>query len=306
MRAGRISGSACMGARMRRFCWIGLLAGIFFFSANSAMAAAQPPASSSTPSPPDILLAKIWRDGFDPTAFLVSEKLDGVRAVWDGHELRFRSGRPVPAPRWFIDALPAQALDGELWLGRGRFDALSAIVRKTDAVDAEWRQVRYMIFELPGASGSFSERAAQMRAITESARTPWLAAVPQFRVADRAELMAHYAEVVSHAGEGLMLHRADAPYHGGRSDDLLKLKPALDAEAVVVGHVPGKGRLAGQLGALEVQMADGKRFRIGSGLGAAERRNPPPIGATVTYRYQESSKAGIPRFPRYWRLREEF
>lgn len=291
---------------MRRFCRIGLLAGIFFVSTAGIANAAEPSASSSVSSPPDILLAKIWRDDFDPAAFLVSEKLDGVRAVWDGHLLRFRSGRPVPAPQWFVAALPAQALDGELWLGRGRFDALSSIVRKAEPIDAEWRQVRYMIFELPGAGGSFSERAAQMHVVTEQARLSWLAAVPQFRVADRAELMARYAEVVSNEGEGLMLHRADAPYHGGRSDDLLKLKPALDAEAVVIGHVPGKGRLAGKLGALEVQTADGKRFRIGSGLGTTERRNPPPIGAMITYRYQQLSKAGIPRFPRYWRLREEF
>lgn len=306
MRAMRISGSVRMGARMRRFCWIGLLAGIFFVSATGAANAAGPSVSPHVLPLPDILLAKIWRDEFDPTAFWVSEKLDGVRAVWDGHSLRFRSGRPVPAPQWFVAALPAQALDGELWLGRGRFDALSAIVRKTEPIDAEWRQVRYMIFELPGAGGSFSERAAQMRVVTEQAQLSWLAAVPQFRVANRAELMARYAEVVANEGEGLMLHRADAPYHGGRSDDLLKLKPALDAEAVVIGHVPGKGRLAGKLGALEVQTVDGKRFRIGSGLGAAERHNPPPIGATITYRYQEASKAGIPRFPRYWRLREKF
>ena len=287
---------------MRRFCWIGVLAGAFFICAASA---AEPP-----PSPPAIILAKVWRDEFDPTAFWVSEKLDGVRAVWDGHTLRFRSGRPVHAPQWFVAGLPAQPLDGELWLGRGRFDALSAIVRKAQAVDAEWRQVRYMIFELPfdlhGASGTFSERVLQMRAITEQAQVSWLAAAPQFRVADRTELMARYADVVDRGGEGLMLHRADAPYRAGRSDDLLKLKPAQDAEAVVVGHVPGKGRLAGQLGALEVQTAEGKRFRLGSGLSAAERRNPPPIGATVTYRYQELTKKGIPRFPRYWRPREEF
>lgn len=308
---------------MRRFYWIDLLTGIFFFSAaaiaadsatdfaidsaiDSAVGAATDAVTPSALLPPDILLAKIWRDEFDPAAFLVSEKLDGVRAVWDGRHLRFRSGRLVHAPSWFVAALPKQALDGELWLGRGRFDALSAIVRKAEPIDAEWRQVRYMIFELPGASGSFSERATQMRVVTEQAQLAWLAAVPQFRVADRAELLARYAEVIAHAGEGLMLHRADAPYHGGRSDDLLKLKPALDAEAVVVAHVPGKGRLAGQVGALVVQTTDGKRLRIGSGLGTTERHQPPPIGATITYRYQQLSKAGIPRFPRYWRLREEF
>ena len=280
-----------------------LMIGVIFFHLLLVDGLAGP--ISEAANAPDILLANNWQEK-DPSGFWVSEKLDGVRAIWDGHVLRFRSGRRVPAPQWFIDALPAQPLDGELWLGRGHFDALSAIVRKAEPVDAEWRQVRYMIFELPGAGGSFSERVRQMRAVTERAQPTWLAAVPQFRVKDRAELMAHYAEVISHEGEGLMLHRADAPYHGGRSDDLLKLKPALDAEAVVVGHVPGKGRLAGQLGALTVQTTDGKRFRIGSGFSAAERRDPPPIGATVTYRYQQLSKAGIPRFPRYWRLREAF
>lgn len=286
---------------MRRFFWIGVLASIFFiFVAGDGSAAPAPP------SPPAILLAKVWRDALDPTAFWVSEKLDGVRAMWDGRTLRFRSGRPVHAPHWFVAGLPPQPLDGELWLGRGSFDALSAIVRKTEAVDTEWRHVRYMIFELPEASGTFGERVLQIRAITEQAHVSWLAAVPQFRVVDRAALMSRYADVIGHGGEGLMLHRADAPYRTGRSDDLLKLKPAQDAEAVIVGHVLGKGRLAGRLGALEVQTAEGRRFRVGSGLSAAERRNPPPIGATITYCYQELTKEGIPRFPRYWRLREEF
>ena len=210
-------GGMSNGLRMRHFCWIGVLASAFFIFAADA---AEPP-----PSPPAILLAKVWRDEFNPTAFWVSEKLDGVRAVWDGRTLRFRSGRAVHAPQWFVAGLPAQPLDGELWLGRGRFDALSAIVRKAEAVDAEWRQVRYMIFDLPGASGTFSERVSQMRAVTEQAHVPWLAAAPQFRVGDRTELMARYADVIDHGGEGLMLHRADAPYRAGRSDDLLKLKP---------------------------------------------------------------------------------
>ncbi|TBR15476.1 MAG: DNA ligase [Rugosibacter sp.] len=258
----------------------------------------------------EMLLAKVWQHGRDPAAFWVSEKLDGVRAIWDGHQLRFRSGRIVPAPDWFTAVLPAQPLDGELWLGRGAFDALSAIVRKTPPVDAEWRQVRYMIFELPelsgvpGASGSFTQRVEQMRVVVDQAKIPWLQGVPQFRVANAAQLMARYREVIAGGGEGLMLHRADALYHTGRSDDLLKLKPAEDAEAVVIGYLPGKGRYTGMVGALLVENAEGKRFRIGSGLDEATRRHPPAVGATITYRYQQLSVNGIPRFPRYWRVRD--
>jgi DNA ligase-1 len=263
-------------------------------------------AKDSVTTPPAIVMAEIYRPEMDPTRYLMSEKLDGVRAIWDGDKLKFRSGRLVAAPAWFVAGLPSEPLDGELWLKRGGFDELSGIVRKSEAVDAEWRRVRYMVFELPGAPGTFTERVARIEAIVQRQNHPWIQTIEQFRVPSRDELSAAFQRVVRHGGEGLMLHLADAPYVTGRSDVLLKLKPLQDAEATVIAHIPGRGRLQGNLGALEVQTSDGKRFRLGSGFRAADRRKPPPIGATVTYRYQELSKGGIPRFPRYWRVRQEF
>lgn len=260
---------------------------------------------ASIAEPPAIFLAKIWQDGQDPSNYWVSEKLDGVRAVWNGHELRFRSGHTVAAPAWFIHGLPAEPLDGELWLGHGRFDELSAIVRKAVPRDEAWRQVHYMVFELPGALGSFTQRVAKIQSVVKQAGVPWLQAVPQYRVGSQVELMARYKEVLAAGGEGLMLHRADAIYHAGRSDDLLKLKPALDAEAVVVGYRPGKGRYAGMVGALLVENSTGQRFGIGSGLDDATRKNPPAVGTTISYRYQHLTDKGVPRFPRYWRVRAE-
>ncbi|MBU1265208.1 MAG: DNA ligase, partial [Gammaproteobacteria bacterium] len=197
-------------------------------------------------------------------------------------------------------------LDGELWIGRDQFDALSGAVRKIEPVDAEWRQVRYLIFELPGAAGNFSERIRLMQEIIAQAGVPWLQAVGQTRVADRATLMKQLDAVMRAGGEGLMLHRADTPYLTGRSDALLKLKPWQDTEAVIVGYVPGKGKYLGMTGALTMKMPNGKRFRIGSGLTDALRRQPPPLGTRITYRYQHLTKNGLPRFPRYLRLREEF
>jgi len=135
---------------------------------------------------------------------------------------------------------------------------------------------------------------------------PWLQSVEQFRLANRAQLLVRLEEVRRGGGEGLMLHRADAPYVTGRSEVLLKVKPWLDAEARVVAHLPGKGRYAGMLGALRVEMADGRRFNLGTGFSAAERRQPPPVGALVTYRYRELTATGLPRFASYWRLRQDF
>lgn len=112
--------------------------------------------------------------------------------------------------------------------------------------------------------------------------------------------------MVRAGGEGLMLHRADAPYLTGRSDVLLKLKPWLDAEAVVVGHIPGKGKYQGLTGALLMEMPDGRRFRLGSGLTDSLRRQPPPVGTPITYRYQQLTKKDVPRFPHYLRVRDDF
>jgi DNA ligase-1 len=266
----------------------------------------QPAWSDSPPPAPAMLLAEVYAADIDPTQYWVSEKFDGVRAQWDGRTLRFRGGGSVPAPAWFTAGFPAQPLDGELWIARDRFDALSGTVRKTEAVDAEWRQVRYLVFELPGAAGDFTHRVGQMRQLVAQANLPWLQAVEQTRVADRAALMQRLDAVMRAGGEGLMLHRADAPYLTGRSDALLKLKPWQDTEAVIVGYVAGKGKYQGMTGALTMEMPDGKRFRLGSGLTDALRRQPPPLGTRITYRYQHLTKNGLPRFPRYLRVREEF
>jgi DNA ligase 1 len=255
---------------------------------------------------PDILLANVYRDGINPADFWVSEKLDGVRGIWDGKTLRFRSGNVVPAPEWFTKALPPVALDGELWMGRQQFDRLSGIVRRAVPVDEEWRQVRYMIFELPDAPGSFTERVTQMREVVARSDAPWLQAVEQFRIKDHKALASKLREVVRQGAEGLMLHRADAPYVTGRSDALLKLKPMLDTEATVVGHVPGKGKHQGKLGALIVETPEGRRFRLGTGFSDADRASPPPIGSIVTYRYRDLTSTGLPKFASFLRVRDTF
>ena len=251
---------------------------------------------------PALPLLGVWSDTLDPAAFLVSEKYDGVRGVWDGAALRHRSGRPIPAPSWFTEQLPRTPLDGELWLGRGRFDALSATVRRERPVDAEWRQLRYMVFELPGAPGSFAQRARGIERVVRQSASPHLVAVDQAAVADRESLRQRLALTVAQGGEGLVLHRADAAYLTGRSDALLKLKPALDTEATVVAHHAGRGKYAGLLGALEVRTPAGRQFLIGSGLSDAQRREPPPVGSVITYRYRDLTRSGLPRFATFLRV----
>ena len=251
-----------------------------------------------------LMLAQVWRSGLPLQDYWVSEKLDGVRGYWNGHQLVSRGGQRIAAPEWFVPDWPATPMDGELWAGRGQFERASATVRRQTPDDAEWRQLRYMIFELPQAEGDFRERVQTMQRVVAEAAVPWLQAVEQFTVRDRKELDAKLARVVKAGGEGLMLHRADAPYLTGRHDALLKMKPQYDAEATVVGHLPGKGKYLGMLGALRVRTEAGVEFSLGSGLSDAVRRAPPPIGTIITYRYREVSERGIPRFASYHRVRE--
>jgi DNA ligase-1 len=257
-------------------------------------------AATELPAP---LLASVYTGQVDPALCLVSEKFDGVRAVWDGRVLRHRSGRPVSVPKSFVDALPGEPLDGELWLGRGRFEEVSAIVRREEARDAEWARIHYMVFEMPDpvAGGTFAERAARIVDIAARAAPSPIVAVEQSRVADRAALQQRLDATIAAGGEGLMLHLARAPVAHGRNDVLMKLKPHLDAEAVVVGYRRGAGKYGELVGALEVQAPDGRRFFVGSGLSDALRRAPPSLGESITYRYRDLTSTGLPRFATFLR-----
>ena len=269
------------------------------------LAVAFNPVHAQAVAAPELVLAKELPAHVRVADYLISEKYDGVRAFWDGRVLRFRGGGVVPAPVWFTAGLPATPLDGELWLGRGQFEAVSGIVRQTTPVDADWRRIRYMIFELPNAAGTFAQRAAQIQTIVTQSGHPQLVAVPQFHLNTRAQLNETLHQITQAGGEGLMLHLAAAEYETGRSDVLYKLKARQDAEAVVIAHVAGQGKYSEQHGALRVRTSDGREFNIGTGLTNAQRATPPAIGATVTYQYNGLTKNGLPRFARFLRMREQ-
>ena len=253
----------------------------------------------------DPLLAKVYKQE-NVSKWWVSEKLDGVRAIWNGKKLHFRSGKLISAPDWFIENFPEQLMDGELWMGRGTFEKLSGIVRKIQPNHNDWRQVRYMIFELPEHPGTFTRRVRKMVKLTEILKIPWLQPIPQIRLNSEDALLNMLDGIVTKGGEGLMLHRADSLYHSGRSDDLLKLKPWQDAEATVVEILPGKGKFNGMMGSLLVTDESGRRFRIGTGFSNKERKNPPAVGTLITYKFTGTTKKGLPKFASFLRIYKQF
>ena len=253
---------------------------------------------------PALLLAQVYRPGLPLQDYWVSEKYDGVRGFWDGRTLRTRGGETVRAPAWFTAGWPEVPMDGELWAGRGRFSHAQSTTRQQQPGDVAWRQIRFMVFDLPGDKGTFDQRLPALNALVESLGQPWVQAVPQRRVANDAALQALLHRTVRAGGEGLMLHRGASLYRAGRSDDLIKVKTHDDAEARVVAHLPGKGKHAGTMGALLVTPS-GQRFRLGAGFSDADRERPPPVGSWVTYRFRGTHDGGLPRFASFVRERED-
>jgi DNA ligase-1 len=248
-----------------------------------------------------VLLAESWDGNLDPTGWWMSEKLDGVRAYWNGKQLLSRLGNILHAPDWFTDGLPDHALDGELFLARRSFQKTVAIVRRQDKSDL-WRQIRYVIFDAPGHGGKFEQRLKLLEAL---GRHEFSAAHPHILCKGLSHLKEELAKVEALGGEGLMLRQPQSLYCCGRSSTLLKVKSFKDDEATVIGHEAGAGRHKGRLGALRVRLSNGTEFSIGTGLSDKQRESPPPIGSIVTFRYQELSDGGVPRFPSFHAVRDE-
>ena len=250
---------------------------------------------------PALMLAEVYRPGMPLADYWVSEKYDGVRGYWDGQQLWTRGGERIAAPGWFSAGLPRQALDGELWAGRGRFSHAVSTVRSQTPDDKAWRQMHFMVFDLPAESGDFSTRLARLRKLLPIPEAPWVVPVAQQRATTHAQLQALLDKTVKLGGEGLVLHRGASLYQGERNADLLKFKPYDDAEARVAGHIAGRGKHAGRLGALLVETPEGRRFKLGTGFSDAQRARPPAIGSWVTYRYNGTNPGGVPRFARFMR-----
>lgn len=263
----------------------------------TAMLSAAPAFALSTL--PQLQLAQSYQQQEAVSAFWISEKLDGVRAFWDGKQLRSRSGQWIKLPADLQKQLPAYALDGELWAGRGKFHHVMQALQQ----GSDWQGIRLMVFDAPEQAGTFTERLQFLQ--QQLPQSSFVQLLQQQQLQTKTQLDELLQQVVAEGGEGLMLHYANALYQSGRVSHLQKLKLFEDAEARVVAHLPGKGQFSGMLGALLVELPDGRRFKLGSGFTLAERQNPPEIGRLVTFQYQGLTHKGTPRFAVFVRERSD-
>jgi len=242
---------------------------------------------------PDLLLLKTYKDQ-NITGWVMSEKLDGIRAYWDGKQLISRGGKIIHTPLWFIKNYPPFEIDGELWTKRNDFENISSIVR--DKVPSKaWEQIKYYIFEVPNAKGNLGERLEKVK--------PYVGKTIRL-IKNKIHLDARLKEIEDREGEGLVVRDPSVPYIKKRTSKALKVKTFQDRECKVLGYTKGKGKYKDVIGAILCQLDDGTEFKIGTGLSDNDRMNPPPIGDTVTFQYQRFTKYGKPRFPVFLRVRE--
>ena len=265
-----------------------------------------------------VMLAKNWQDSsfhlndtinWSIAPYYMSEKYDGVRAIYKDGVLKTRADTVIQVPKWFEKALTSCSedcsIEGELWLGRSKFDELSGLIRSQNPLDKRWNKVEFRVFDAPHIKGDFSVRKQWFETWVTTLEHKQIKSAGHQLIQNQKQLDEFYQIKVAQGGEGVMVINGASDYQTGRSNDLIKRKPLMDAEATVVGYTKGKGKYEGLMGALIVQDASGREFKIGTGFTVAQRTQPPKIGESITFAFNGFTKNGLPRFARFLRIRDE-
>lgn len=250
------------------------------------------------------LLAEDYVAGrVNPTGWWMSEKLDGIRAIWDpkARVLRSRKNLVFAAPKWFTERLPDVPLDAELWLGRGQLERTNSIVRSAE--DKGWNELHLCLIDIPDRhAGPFEQRQLVLRRLFLAGMGPRVQVIPQTLCPGAGVLEQALDLVLAQGGEGLIIRQPGSPYVHARSALMLKVLRWITAEAVVKAYQPMSNG-SGMMGALLCERPDGTPIKVGTGFSEDVRRNPPPIGCTITYRYHHKTKSGKPRTAAFVRIR---
>ncbi|NOQ29759.1 MAG: DNA ligase [Helicobacteraceae bacterium] len=251
---------------------------------------------------PELLLLKKYSDDINVTGWVMSEKLDGVRAFWDGKKLISRSGKVFNPPKFFTENFPPFKLDGELWSKRENFEEVVSIVNRKKSHNG-WNKLTYNIFEVPDQKGNLYKRLEKITNYVENHFTPYLKVVPQITVNSTEHLKKYQKQLELKGAEGLVVRDPSLVYFTGRSSSALKVKTYIDDECEVVGYTKGNGKYDGVIGSLMCRMQDMNIIKIGSGLSDYLRAVPPSVGTMITFKYYGLTNKGNPKFPIFMRVR---
>ena len=259
-----------------------------------------------------VTLANVYKENTDPTGMYISEKYDGIRAIFDGQNLRSRTNKKISAPQWFINSLPKNfALDGELIVSNGTFQETTSTIMKKVPIENEWRKVKYIVFDVPSMENKpYKNRYQFLQNYFKNKTNGPIVIAKQNIVTSKSFMKNKYANVIAKGGEGVMLRNASMKYTPKRTQELLKVKPTMNNEAIIMNLIEGKGKNIGKLGALQVRMLKdpSKVFKVGSGFTNVQRqeiwKNKNSMkNRAITYQYKGLTSSGLPRHPVFMRFR---
>ena len=230
----------------------------------------------------------------------MSEKLDGIRAYWDGKELLSKNGNKIYAPIWFTQNFPPFELDGELWSKRGDFENIQNIVLDTNP-SSKWNELTYNIFEVPNTNGNFPKRLEKLQNWLRKNPNKIIKIIPQIICKEKKDLDDYLKELIEKKAEGIILKNPDLEYETGRINNLLKVKTFFDDEATVINHNYKDKKFK----SLVLKLKNGIIFNLGGGFSDKQRLNPPQIGDIVTFKYYDTTKNGKPKFASFLRVRKK-
>jgi len=253
---------------------------------------------------PDLFLLKNYDAKTPVIGWVMSEKLDGVRAYWDGKQLLTRGGKVINTPEWFTKNYPPFAIDGELWTKRNDFENILSIT-STKTPDKRWQQVKHYIFDVPSTdnSGLLTRlNKLEQYLVAIAVDTP-IVILQQQTITKKAQVKRYLKKVTAKKGEGIVVRDPKTPYQTGRLKSALKVKNYEDTECTVIAYKKGKGKNVGKMGALLCQMASGQMVTIGTGFTDKQRETPPAIGSEITFKFYGLTKKGKPKYPVFLKVK---
>jgi DNA ligase 1 len=207
--------------------------------------------------------------------WLASEKIDGIRALWNGREFISRNGVTFAVPDWFKVGMPDCPLDGEFFAG-----SLGLTISATQS--GRWQEVVFHAFDAP-SEDKFKDRVARLATMALPAHCD----VVRHWLTDTVGAIRKADEIAGAGGEGLVVRDPSKPYAAGRSSAALKIKPTRSAEMIVHGY-HGKGIIGDWCG-VTVKLNTGEKVELGD---------------RVTFAFSGVTDNGIPRCPSFVAIRD--
>ena len=237
-----------------------------------------------------------------PLPTLVSEKLNGIRAIWNPAANRFQTKRRkfwhpwMTAKIWGNTAPPTIALDGEFYIPGAPLGTIASACGVTILEDPGI-PITYGVFDVIVPLKSALKRVAIIDTITHLPCD----FVSHILCETIEELNAVVALFRTNNSEGVVCRYANSCYaHGTRSSLVHKIKFFDDCEVTVIDFIEGEGKFAGTLGAMLVRDDSGRVFSTGGGEMSNKDRSdvwsnkPRYLNRPATIKFPYRSGDGVP------------